>query len=577
MAGTEVFNRRASDFVCNYSSTQGLDSTARNNLCPSSDHNSNSNNNNNSSSRGNSGNINNSNDNNNNNNNNNFNGIQGKSTAGSQQTNRNGKGGNSSRRHNKGRHRPQDSFGKSNSRSRNFREQTNFPGDYDVNKSVPESSVLPPISLPGHLSSMGLKPEQSTMSPRTLALVTNGQSPQHMASSNALSRLAARGGSTPDGLLRTSQNVTAGYNNSNNNSYNHINGSSNTGAALSESVFNSMMASTSRTPVINPGNQHLVTSSNSSAVVTAGATSARGPRNENAGKRGSSPDPKSNGGGGGGGDVCASSRLSPSAMNGSGDKAKIKFEKKLQKTLADNNGPTQQLTSSTTNQNNLQSPRGVKVASPSEGQGQGKPSQNETSLLAAPPPPQSRETKSRQRRASTKSSPKVSTSGGPVTAQPEPFSIRRKIEQFKKWHEEQYTDELKRLKIEGDPSQRQELREIRAAENDAVDFAKILEENIIQNRNSELITNASGKKDLNGSGLSRRDKRAAILAAKMRPASATTWKTWRDVNDSDAYNDVKKYIEDNDLMDEEREQWIKAWLGDVRQAMEQMEEGHTDS
>ncbi|XP_013418003.1 uncharacterized protein LOC106179050 [Lingula anatina] len=50
--------------------------------------------------------------------------------------------------------------------------------------------------------------------------------------------------------------------------------------------------------------------------------------------------------------------------------------------------------------------------------------------------------------------------------------------------------------------------------------------------------------------------------------SAGTWRTWRDVNESDAYNDVKKYIIDNDLMNAEKEQWISSWVNSVDVARE---------
>jgi len=53
-----------------------------------------------------------------------------------------------------------------------------------------------------------------------------------------------------------------------------------------------------------------------------------------------------------------------------------------------------------------------------------------------------------------------------------------------------------------------------------------------------------------------------------RSPSEQTWRTWRDVNDSYAYSDVRKYIKDNELMGSEKEEWIKKWVIEVNSAME---------
>ncbi|CAH1775174.1 unnamed protein product [Owenia fusiformis] len=50
---------------------------------------------------------------------------------------------------------------------------------------------------------------------------------------------------------------------------------------------------------------------------------------------------------------------------------------------------------------------------------------------------------------------------------------------------------------------------------------------------------------------------------KDRVKTAETWKTWRDVNDSYAYDNVEQYIKDNELMPEERAKRIKQWIGTV--------------
>jgi hypothetical protein len=45
-----------------------------------------------------------------------------------------------------------------------------------------------------------------------------------------------------------------------------------------------------------------------------------------------------------------------------------------------------------------------------------------------------------------------------------------------------------------------------------------------------------------------------------RSPSEQTWRTWRDVNDSYAYSDVRKYIKDNELMGSEKEEWIAMFV-----------------
>ena len=164
------------------------------------------------------------------------------------------------------------------------------------------------------------------------------------------------------------------------------------------------------------------------------------------------------------------------------------------------------------------------------------------------------------RRVSLQSLPKL-------TLGEEPFSIRRKIEQFRKWHEEQYTDKLKKLKGEAEKEQRantpQRTPRLKSVE---IDFTKILEENM---KNTSKTTKRDDQKDRKGNKLIEledtqpsHDKRGRTARCK----SSGTWRTWRDVNDSYAYDNVTKYIEENELLPQERVDWINSWLGDVEKA-----------
>ena len=52
-----------------------------------------------------------------------------------------------------------------------------------------------------------------------------------------------------------------------------------------------------------------------------------------------------------------------------------------------------------------------------------------------------------------------------------------------------------------------------------------------------------------------------------RERTMKTWKTWRNVNESYAYCDVRKYIEENELLPEEKGERISQWIDDVYKAM----------
>lgn len=153
----------------------------------------------------------------------------------------------------------------------------------------------------------------------------------------------------------------------------------------------------------------------------------------------------------------------------------------------------------------------------------------------------------------------------------EQFSIRKKIEQFRKWHEEQYKDKLKRLKEEVD--NQYEVENIKAqtsrvgSHTPQGNVSVEKRERPEKKRKPEPQKSSSSEQTpvLNGENLpSSVDEKAS---------SERTWHTWRDVNDSYAYSDVKQYIEENELMTKEKEEWIKKWVIDVDKAMKQETDG----
>ena len=145
----------------------------------------------------------------------------------------------------------------------------------------------------------------------------------------------------------------------------------------------------------------------------------------------------------------------------------------------------------------------------------------------------------------------------------EAFSIRKKIEQFRKWHEEQYRDKIKKLKQEVDHQfEAEHTKVIRNVP--AVRDTPTSKNDVSMRGEMEKTSVVSHEK------MEQEEKATPILSnetSKARTSSARTWRTWRNVNDSYAYNDVRKYIEENELMDEEKADWIKKWVIEVNRAM----------
>lgn len=147
----------------------------------------------------------------------------------------------------------------------------------------------------------------------------------------------------------------------------------------------------------------------------------------------------------------------------------------------------------------------------------------------------------------------------------ESFSIRKKIEQFRRWHEEQYREKIKRLKQEVD--HQFEAEHYKATRQVGVyrDTPTSKNELSIANEPDKVPSEVSNDK----MELDKQTPNPVSVTdtSKPRSASAKTWKTWRNVNDSYAYSDVHKYIKENELMDDEKAGWIKKWILEVNRAM----------
>ena len=150
----------------------------------------------------------------------------------------------------------------------------------------------------------------------------------------------------------------------------------------------------------------------------------------------------------------------------------------------------------------------------------------------------------------------------PKTLEPivieEPFSIRKKIEQFRKWHEEQAKSRLSKHS----PENRESYKSKSEVKQESICSKKPLV-NLAEER-------LQAKKE--DPGRAESPPARVDLAEIERISSAKTWRTFRDVNDSYAYSDVKLYIRENKLLPPDKESWILNWVKDVHITTEIPEE-----
>ena len=188
-------------------------------------------------------------------------------------------------------------------------------------------------------------------------------------------------------------------------------------------------------------------------------------------------------------------------------------------------------------------------------------------------------------------------------------AVRKKIEEFRHWHEGQYQQKLEALKAR---AAKEKNGKIKAAEALALasiykDKVTPLDEIVPTNDTDEgNVIHVDKAKELNHVSAAgpavdslprltsrgvldtmrldqsttdidresrdatspRTDSPPAPIPSELRERihSANTWRTWRDVNQSDAYNDVKTYIKDNDLMEGDKEKHITDWVISVEHA-----------
>lgn len=132
----------------------------------------------------------------------------------------------------------------------------------------------------------------------------------------------------------------------------------------------------------------------------------------------------------------------------------------------------------------------------------------------------------------------------------EQFSIRKKIEQYRKWHEEQYKDKLKKLKQEVDDTYDFEQRKITLIKESSSERTEPKE-----SRSEIFISNTIEESD------------ESIKEVDNFSSSEHTWKTWRHANESYAYSDVNKYIEENELMTPQKHTRIEQWIMEVEKEL----------
>ena len=171
----------------------------------------------------------------------------------------------------------------------------------------------------------------------------------------------------------------------------------------------------------------------------------------------------------------------------------------------------------------------------------------------------------------------------------ETFSIRKKIEQFRRWHEEQYKEKLKKLKEDIDnqfeaeprPKTKRSPKTKKLTSNEKYASIENGDNNEKENHPKAEKDRKLVQKDSVTSPeetISHSDKQPMDVQESVenqtddKSVSEQTWHTWRDVNDSYAYNDVNKYIVDNELMNSEKSEWIHDWIIDVEKALGEPDE-----
>ncbi|XP_064652328.1 uncharacterized protein LOC135503007 [Lineus longissimus] len=214
----------------------------------------------------------------------------------------------------------------------------------------------------------------------------------------------------------------------------------------------------------------------------------------------------------------------------------------------------------------------------------------------------------------------------------EEVSIRNKLEEFKRWHEQEYRLRYTKNKMiidEGPKLQRPSSagRQRKLPETAPVLIKKIQVPEVVpvekvpvvtESSSSELVgskrlklkndaeVDAVRSKDTSGQNTESKaskcvEKRVETKARRTRstkisvppnqnaasntantsaaqaPASAKTWRTWRAPDTSCAYQDVKQYIEDNELMPESKEKMIRDWVQDVDRYMNDIQEENEET
>lgn len=129
----------------------------------------------------------------------------------------------------------------------------------------------------------------------------------------------------------------------------------------------------------------------------------------------------------------------------------------------------------------------------------------------------------------------------------ESFSIRKKIEQFRKWHEEQYREKIKKLKQEVDHQFEAEHSKMNRQVGNVRETptSKTQSINVDSDKNEKAPSEKATSSDRMEEDKVTPNNSTGNDTSKPRNESARTWRTWRNVNESYAYNDVNKYIQED--------------------------------
>ena len=153
------------------------------------------------------------------------------------------------------------------------------------------------------------------------------------------------------------------------------------------------------------------------------------------------------------------------------------------------------------------------------------------------------------------------------------LNIKAKLKEFWGWHEEHkrkatLSNNLATPAVPGTmagPGPSERNRSMAALEQNVLLAKSTPTAMLDQNANDIHPTDNKVASSNTSSNTARRNSPAAKLPDPKlyRDHTMMTWQTWRDINQSDAYDNVQSYIDENELLPDDKKQVITNWIDSV--------------